>query len=81
MKANQLLLLQQLYGKVLIPRAVYRELTENPVYTEEADVIKRAGYVSVVETENEKAVNILRAWMQVRAKHLFCMMNKKQTFC
>lgn len=60
-KAGQLLLLQQLYGKVLIPKAVYGELTENPVYTREADVIKRAGYLAVVETENEKAVNILRA--------------------
>lgn len=61
LKADQLLLLQQLYGKVLIPTAVYRELTENPVYTREADVIKRTNYLSVVETENERAVNILKA--------------------
>lgn len=30
LKADQLGLLEKLYGNVLMPRAVYRELTENP---------------------------------------------------
>lgn len=32
LKADQLELLRKLYKTVLLPRAVYRELTENPVY-------------------------------------------------
>lgn len=52
-KAGQLLLLQQLYGKVLIPKAVYGELTENPVYTREADVIKRASYILIHNSHME----------------------------
>ncbi len=40
LKADQLELLQKLYKTVLVPRAVYRELTENPAYIKEAEVIK-----------------------------------------
>lgn len=39
LKAGQLELLQKLYNKVLMPQAVYRELTENPVYVNEAEII------------------------------------------
>lgn len=60
MKANCLELLENLYGKVLIPKAVYRELTENSSYMEEAKVIKTIKFISVVEVENMKSVNILR---------------------
>lgn len=61
LKANQLTLLQKLYGKVLIPEAVYRELTENPSYKREADIIRKLDYLSVVPVENLKSVSILRA--------------------
>lgn len=39
LKAEQLELLQKLYKMVLMPQAVYRELTENPVYRKEAEMI------------------------------------------
>ncbi len=38
LKADCLELLQRLYGKVLIPMAVYKELTENPSYEKEAEI-------------------------------------------
>ena len=44
LKADQLGLLEKLYGNVLIPRAVYRELTENPRYTKEAAIIKKLDF-------------------------------------
>ncbi len=40
LKAGKLELLQKLYGTVLIPTAVYRELTENERYAKESKVIK-----------------------------------------
>lgn len=54
LKANCLDLLEKLYGRVLIPKAVYRELTENPIFAKESEVIKKLDYLSVVAVENEK---------------------------
>ncbi len=61
MKANQLELLEKLYGNVLIPEAVYRELTENPVYAEEANIIKTLKFLKMVPVKNTKSVNVLRS--------------------
>ena len=61
LKAEQLELLQKLYQTVLVPRAVYRELTENPAYMEEAETIKSVDFLSVVTIENIKSVNVLRS--------------------
>lgn len=60
LKAGYLELLEKLYGCVLVPKAVYCELTENPVYAEEAAVIRTTEYLSVAVVENRKSVNILR---------------------
>lgn len=59
-KANSLDLLKKLYGKVLIPKAVYRELTENTVFAKEAEIIKDIDFLAVVAVENEKSVSVLR---------------------
>lgn len=61
LKANQLELLQRLYGRVLIPGAVYGELIENPKYKNEAEIIKTMDFLKTVEVENIKSVSILRA--------------------
>ena len=61
LKANHLELLQKLYGNVLIPKAVYKELTENPVYSEEAKIVKSLDFLKVVPVENVKSVNVLRS--------------------
>ena len=60
MKANRLDLLKKLYGKVLIPNAVYKELTENATFAKEAKMIKDIDYLTVVAVENKKAVSVLR---------------------
>ena len=60
MKANRLDLLRKLYGKVLIPNAVYKELTENATFAKEAKIIKDIDYLTVVAVENEKSVSVLR---------------------
>lgn len=61
LKADQLGLLEKLYGNVLIPRAVYKELTDNPIYTKEAVMIKKMDFLITVEVENVKSVSVLRA--------------------
>ena len=61
LKANHLEVLQGLYGNVLIPKAVYRELTENPIYSEEAKTIKVLDFLKMVPVENVKSVNVLRS--------------------
>ena len=60
-KAGQLELLHKLYKTVLIPQAVYRELTENPSYVKEADIIKATDYLSMRQVENVKSVEVLRS--------------------
>ena len=60
MKANRLDLLKKLYGKVLIPNAVYKELTENATFAKEAKMIKDIDYLTVVAGENKKSVSVLR---------------------
>lgn len=61
LKADRLELLRELYGTVLMPEAVYKELTENPVYIKEAEIIKKTHFLSVARVENTTSVNILRA--------------------
>ena len=61
LKAGQLELLQKLYNKVLMPQAVYRELIENPVYVNEAEIIKSTDFLQAAEVENIKSVSVLRA--------------------
>lgn len=61
LKARQLELLQKLYNKVLMPQAVYRELIENPVYINEAEIIKSTDFLLAAEVENIKSVSVLRA--------------------
>ena len=60
MKAGLLELLQKLFGVVYIPTAVYRELTDNEVFSEEARTVKECEFLYVEEVENGKSVAILR---------------------
>ncbi len=61
LKAGQLELLQKLYKTILVPQAVYRELTENPAYINEEDIVRNAEFLLVTAVENIKSVNVLRA--------------------
>lgn len=60
MKAGQLELLQKLFDIVYIPEAVYRELTENKSYLEEARIVQECKFLLIEKVENEKSVAILR---------------------
>jgi predicted nucleic acid-binding protein len=60
MKAGQLEVLQKLFGIVCIPKAVYRELTENETFAEEVIMIRECEFLCREEVSNEKSVSILR---------------------
>ena len=60
MKASQLDLLQKLFGKILLPQAVFDELTSNMKFQEEARIIENCEFLQVVASPDVKTVDILR---------------------
>ena len=60
MKANRLDILEPLFKEVLIPEAVYSELTGNPNYAEEAEQISSARFIRIVSVKEQKVVDVLR---------------------
>ena len=59
-KINCLDLLRKLFGKVAIPEAVYRELTTNILFKNEADIIKSSNFLEIVSVKNRKALEVLQ---------------------
>ena len=60
MKGGQLKVLYSLYGEVLIPEAVFSEVTTNPRYEDEAETIRTCDFIRVVTVEDRKAVSLLQ---------------------
>ena len=60
MKASRLHVLQSLYNEILIPEAVYAELTENQEFQGEAEEIKCCPFIKVVMVSEPRAVDILQ---------------------
>lgn len=61
MKAARLGILERLYSEVLIPQAVYEELTVNPRYAREAETIRNSSFIRVVPVGKSGAVERLRS--------------------
>ena len=60
MKAMHLDLLHDLFGEILIPVAVYSELTMNQSYANEAVLIQNCCYIKVVNVESTDHVEMLQ---------------------
>lgn len=60
LKINRLNLLEKLFGEVLIPNAVYNELTTDKRFSDEAELVIHASYIKTVSVSNPEAVRILR---------------------
>jgi predicted nucleic acid-binding protein len=60
LKCSQLGLLKELYGSVIVPEAVYNELTMNPVFENEKTEILECPFIKVEKVCNQEAVLILR---------------------
>ena len=59
LKCDHLDLLKKMYGSVLIPSAVYKELTDNPLYEQEAQIIKNCDFLEIKEITNKARVQTL----------------------
>lgn len=60
LKINRLELLEKLFGEVLIPKAVFEELTVDERFRVEAEQIKREKFISVKPINNPESVSILK---------------------
>ncbi len=60
MKAASLHVLNGLFGDVLIPRAVFSELTNNRAFRDEADLIRNSDYIRVVDVPHPELVDLLQ---------------------
>ena len=60
-KINRLDLLEKLFVEVLIPNAVFKELTTNTLFTNEAEIVKKASFLKVSSVQNQKSLQLLQA--------------------
>lgn len=60
LKINRLDLLERIFGLVQIPRGVFTELTGNPKFQDEAEIIKRSDFIQVIEDIDDNYVSLLR---------------------
>lgn len=60
MKCNCLGILQDLFGEVQIPEAVYVELTSNPKFAEEALTIANCEFIHKVKIDDQKTVALFK---------------------
>ncbi len=60
MKASRLDILEKLFGDVLIPEAVFAELTTNENYPKETALIQKSEFIKVVNVSDLKAVSLLQ---------------------
>ena len=60
LKAEELNILHTLYGEVLIPEAVFAELTTNSRYVDEANQIQNSTFIHVVSVNDRKSVSLLQ---------------------
>ncbi len=65
MKVGKLNLLKEMYGEVVIPFAVYDELTCNAAMAKEIITIEENQFLRVNEVDNHFAVNLLREQMNL----------------
>ena len=60
-KINRLDLLEKWFGEVLVPEAVFRELTTNIAFKNEADIVKSSSFIKTSSIQNRKSLEILQA--------------------
>ena len=60
LKINRLDLLRALFSRVVIPCAVYDELTANPRFEVEAEAIKKSDFIHIREVADKRSVQVLR---------------------
>lgn len=78
LKINRIDLLEKLFGDVLIPQAVFDELTVDERFRLEADEIRQKKFIVVKPVNNPESASILKRAAgldQGERKRLSCQMN------
>lgn len=60
MKAMQLDVLHKLFGDILIPDAVFHEVTTNDNFPEEAEIIRNSSFIRRVSVRDDRVVLLLQ---------------------
>ena len=60
-KIHRLDLLEKLFGEVLMPDAVFRELTTNESFSSEAEEVKKSAFLKISPVQNRQSIAILQA--------------------
>ena len=60
LKADELDILNKLFGEVLVPEAVYSEVTTNENFNNEAELIRNSDFIKVVKVDSINQVELLR---------------------
>ena len=60
LKLNKLNLLKEMFGEVIIPVAVFNEITVKNAFAEEVAKFNASNFIKVIPIKNEFAVNILQ---------------------
>jgi len=61
LKIGRLDILREMYGEIVIPEAVFCELTANPAFPEEAEAVKTCPFLRREAVKNRLAVRILES--------------------
>ena len=56
-KINRIDLLERLFGEVLIPEAVFRELTTNTLYSNEVQIVKASSFMKTYKLQYKLSTN------------------------
>jgi predicted nucleic acid-binding protein len=64
-KIDRLKILEELYKKIIIPKAVYDELIINIDYQDEIDIIKRCTFIQIENVEENLSVVLLQREMKL----------------
>ena len=60
LKINRLELLKTLFGRVIMPEAVYEELTSNVFFSSEAEAVNGSVFLEMKQVSDKRAVKIFR---------------------
>lgn len=60
LKIDKLSLLEKLFGKIIVPKAVFRELTQNNKFVNEADIITKNNFIEVQDVSTHDTVELFR---------------------
>ena len=59
-KLHQLELLENLFGSIMIPTAVYDELTINPRFEKEAEIVRECKFLKCFNVSDRQSIKFLR---------------------